>query len=313
MRGPSPRRPAPALCDAEVAVPMTCAPASDRLEEHARQWGVTVESVQRTESSLVALGRRRDQSVVLKVARRHNEEWRSGEFLSAFEGHGCVRALESAPGAVLLERLTPGHNLVSLSASGRDDDATEIIADILARMASVRPSVRGFTAVQEFIPEFRQFGHHCEGLMPPSMITKAELSFAELCASQSDIRLLHGDLHHANVLFDARQGWVAIDPFGLLAEIEYEVGASLRNPADAPELLMSRHTLENRLRIYEKRLGFDADRALRWAFSQAVLAALWPTEPGVGVDMRVPFITAADTMLTLIERRADSRTAGTSG
>jgi hypothetical protein len=40
-----------------------------------------------------------------------------------------------------------------------------------------------------------------------------------------------------------------------------------------------------------------------WAFSQAVLAALWPTEPGVGVDMTVPFVTAAHTMMPLLSGR----------
>ena len=37
------------------------------------------------------------------------------------------------------------------------------------------------------------------------------------------------------------------------------------------------------------RLDIDADRALRWAFSQAVLAVLWPTEPGLGADLSIPF------------------------
>ena len=55
--------------------------------------------------------------------------------------------------------------------------------------------------------------------------------FAELCASQRGVRLLHGDLQHYNVLFDRRRGWVSIDPKGVLGEPEYEIGAALRNPA----------------------------------------------------------------------------------
>ena len=42
--------------------------------------------------------------------------------------------------------------------------------------------------------------------------------------------LLHGDLQHYNVLLDKDRGWVAIDPKGVVGELEYEVGALLRNP-----------------------------------------------------------------------------------
>jgi streptomycin 6-kinase len=41
------------------------------------------------------------------------------------------------------------------------------------------------------------------------------------------------DLHHYNVLSDSGRGWLAIDPKGLVGEVEYEVGAAIRNPIDA--------------------------------------------------------------------------------
>jgi len=199
-----------------------------------------------------------------------------------------------------LEELTPGKDLTSLSLSGKDDEATKVIAGIIHQMSSVRPSIPGFISVNDLAPEFQRHRHTCDGLMPGGMIEKAERLFAELCKSQTDIRLLHGDLHHYNVLFDARQGWVAIDPWGVRAEIEYEVGASLRNPIDAPDLLATETTVVKRLKVFEDRLGLNVVRALRWAFAQAVLAALWPSEPGIGVDMRKPFIAAAKAMMPLL-------------
>jgi streptomycin 6-kinase len=44
------------------------------------------------------------------------------------------------------------------------------------------------------------------------------------------VRLLHGDLQHYNVLLDRKRGWLAIDPKGVVAEGEFELGAALRNP-----------------------------------------------------------------------------------
>src|SRR4030095_16070017 len=57
---------------------MTVQPTRQRLHEHAREWNVVVKSRKETESSLMGFGVRGDQQVVLKVARREGEEWRSG-------------------------------------------------------------------------------------------------------------------------------------------------------------------------------------------------------------------------------------------
>jgi len=110
--------------------------------------------------------RRRDRRVILKVVRYEGEEWRSGEILAAFDGNGLVRALEFRDGAVLLERLDPGNDLSILSMAGRDEEATEIIADVIARMSRVRPAVQGIRSVREMMPEFKKYRHTCDHLMP---------------------------------------------------------------------------------------------------------------------------------------------------
>jgi streptomycin 6-kinase len=62
----------------------------------------------------------------------------------------------------------------------------------------------------------------------------AESLFRELIASSESPVLLHGDLHHFNILSARRQPWLAIDPKGVAGEPAYEPGALLRNPN--PEL-----------------------------------------------------------------------------
>ena len=116
-----------------------------------------------------------------------------------------------------------------------------------------------------------------------------------MCATQRNVRLLHGDLHHYNVLFDHEAGWVAIDPQGPMGEIEFEIGASLRNPLT--NFVESPRILERRLRTYEDRLKLDAGRALRWAFATTVLGILWPFEQ---LDLRAPFGLAARAMHELM-------------
>jgi streptomycin 6-kinase len=86
---------------------------------------------------------------------------------------------------------------------------------------------------------------------------------------------------------------VAIDPKGVIGEVEYELGASLRNPYEMPGLFASPEIVWRRLKQYEARLKLDAERALRWAFSQAVLSAIWSVEDGFTVDAENPSLMLA--------------------
>lgn len=273
----------------------------ERFAAYTREWGVTVNEIRTTETSQLGFGIRGDRPVVLKVIRKENgEEWRCGEVLAAFGGNGMIAPIAHVPGAVLLPRLIPGHDLVSLCRGRGDDEANEIIASLLLRMFSAPAHLAGIRSVGQMQPEFVQFRDGAVGFLPMAYVDRAEELFAELCATQRDVRLLHGDLHHYNVLFDWKAGWVAIDPWGVIGEREFEVGASLRNPIDAPQLLSDPKVMDRRLKTYEATLNIDADRALKWGFASTVLAILWPCEPDIGPELRAPFAPAARSMHELM-------------
>jgi streptomycin 6-kinase len=268
------------------------APAADdrlaaRVEERVRAGGGEVERTLETESSRVAFGTRGGEPVVLKVVRRECDEWRSGEVLAAFGGRGMVRVLEHVPGAALLERLDPGTPLAGMALNGGDDEATGILAEVIARMSVVDRDLQAFTSIEEWGRGFDRYLAGDDRPLPSGLVEEAGRVFAELCASQRGPRLLHGDLQHYNVLFDDRRGWVAIDPKGVVGELEYEIGAALRNP-DRPALYASRETVERRVRRYADALGLDARRVLAWGFAQAVLSVVWSVEDGYPVDADAP-------------------------
>src|SRR5688572_17667774 len=102
-----------------------------RFEQHARSWNVSIEKTLETESSTLGFGPRAGQPVVLKVIRNQSDEWRSGEVLDAMAGNGIVRVYEYADGAALLERLSPATPLSELSLAGSDDEATDILCDVM--------------------------------------------------------------------------------------------------------------------------------------------------------------------------------------
>jgi streptomycin 6-kinase len=255
----------------------------DRCRELAGRWGVTIDEPFETNSSLVAFGLRGADAVVLKVVKNSGDEWKSGEVLHAFGGRGMVRALEHVEGALLLERLRPGTPLSTLTVAGRDDEATSILADVIAAMAPSNPPAWCPT-VADWGRGFRWYVDSGDTQLSPSLVARAAEMHAELCASQRSTRLLHGDLQHYNVLADDHRGWVAIDPKGVIGEVECELAAALRNPADNPETFAKPKIVARRVTVLCNRLGLDADRALRWAYALGVLSAVWYVEDGYVVD-----------------------------
>jgi len=269
-----------------------------RVVQLARHWHVEIETTVETVSSLVSFGRRASHPVVLKVVKRSDDdgksgdEWRSGEVVRAFGGRGMVRLLESADGASLLERIVPGTELVELTRCRRDDDATLILADVIGAMTP-EPAPSWCATVAEWGRAFDWYIRLGDTQIPLGMVHRAAAIYATLCETQAATRLLHGDLHHYNVLDGGDRGWVSIDPKGVIGEVAYEIGAALRNPAEAPEIFGDRTTIEKRVATFSSRLGLDTDRALRWAYAQGVLSAIWHVEDGftIGPD-NVPLVLA---------------------
>jgi streptomycin 6-kinase len=255
-----------------------------------QQWRVAVEHVEETDGSVLLFGTRGHRPVVIKIVREAREEWNSGSVLMAFGGRGVVRVLDVDDGAVLLERVQPGTSLVTVVDGGDDDRATAVLADVIARM---KP------AMLTDVPTAREWGvafDHTDTRdagVSVDVVERAHQVYGTLCDSQPNPRLLHGDLHHENVLLDAERGWLAIDPKGLAAELEFEVGAALRNPLQRPDVFTNPETIARRVHRFARDLRLDESRVLAWAFAQSMLAVIWLIEDGVPFGPDHPWLTLA--------------------
>jgi streptomycin 6-kinase len=149
---------------------------------------------------------------------------------------------------------------------------------------------------------FERYAAGADGQIPRHLLAEAQRVYLELGGSQSHTRLLHGDLQHYNVLCDARRGWLAIDPKGVVGELEFELAALLRNPSDRPEWFAQDAVVDRRLTRLAAKLGIDRRRSLRWGFAQGVLSAVWTVEDGFPVDSRNPGLSLARTIRPMLDR-----------
>jgi streptomycin 6-kinase len=252
-------------------------------ERYARRWNLTVGpplpdlSYNYVAPAVDDAGR----EYILKLGVPNVETVTEIAALNHYGGQGCARLCESDPegAALLLERLQPGTMLVAVTG---DEEATRIAAAVMQQLWRPAPRCHAYPTVADWGQGLRrlrtEFGGG-SGPFPETLVDLAESLFAELLASQATPVVLHGDLHHYNILQAEREPWLAIDPKGVVGEPAYEVGALLRNPlpqvATWPEL---ERVQARRVALLAEMLGFERQRIVAWGIAQAVLAAWWSYE-----------------------------------
>lgn len=96
--------------------------------------------------------------------------------------------------------------------------------------------------------------------------------------------LLHGDLHHDNILQNG-DGWLVINPKGFIGDSAFEPAAYLCNRI--PELLQENQPSEiiaNRINICSAALGIDAQRIADWFYAATVLSWAWDIEDNLAPE-----------------------------
>jgi len=252
----------------------------DRLDEARTRWGLDVGAPWSASYGFVAPARRSDvgtvdgADVVLKLRVPNDDARAEVAALRCYDGRGAVRLLDATHdgGALLLQRASPGTDLRDLD----DALATRIAAGVAQRLQTIalpNPSYP-FPTVEDWAAGFARSGLKFDA------IRQAERFFKELCATSAQPVLLHGDLHHSNIVADG-EDWLAIDPQGVLGEPLLELTAFMRNPYPVPA---APHAVEERtarrLEILSAEWGLDAERLHAWTYAQTVLSACWVAEDG---------------------------------
>lgn len=199
----------------------------------------------------------------------------------AFSQHGGVPviAADANQGFLLMSKIEPGHTLLLDFQRREDDRATELAANTIRRLRTAVPPIAGpFRKVDDDAETFAKWQRDDESLaksFPLSWIDRAESMLADLLADDTEIVLLHGDLHHENIVVDADDRAYVIDPKGRLGDPAYEIGAWMRNPRDLWEVADPLPRLSRRMDIFCDVLGDDRERLQAWSFVQMCLAAMW--------------------------------------
>ena len=206
---------------------------------------------------------------MLKIA-TSDHEMAGARLMAWWDGDGAPRVLAVDGEALLLERIPAGRSLAEMARDGGDDEAMRILCGVGDRLHAprARPLPDGLFPLASWFRALAPAAAAHGGILDASL-TAAQA----LLADPRDIVVLHGDLHHYNVLDGGERGWLVIDPKGVLGERAYEYATTLCNPDAALALAPGR--LARQAGVIAQAARLDRERLLRWVLAHAGVSAAW--------------------------------------
>lgn len=254
------------------------------------QWQLNADGAPtETFSSMLYPVRYQSHPAMLKYFKPHSDEQHSPAILRCYDGQGAVRCYAETGDTVLLERLSPAAPLSTLVTGGNDREATAIFCEVARRLHRASFNPAHFTPLSQLGDGYDRYLTSGDMTLSAQMVGDAQQTFQQLWESQQKPVLLHGDLHHDNILHDQQRGWLAIDPKGYVGEAEAEVACFLRNPTH-PRYYADAAILNARITQISQTLLLDERRIRRWAYCLYVLSLIWHLEDGTLQDTFLPFL-----------------------
>ena len=247
-----------------------------KVNEIAVKWGLSdLQPMNNLSYNYVLSGFQNAQPIILKLGINVKELNAEAVALKSFGGFGAVKILIQREGALLLERAIPGDLLKSYFPN-RDHDAIQITCEVMKKLHQAPlTSSHTYPHVRDWLTALDKNWD-----IPAGYLEKARHLRDQLLITAPTEVLLHGDLHHENILRQGEQ-FVIIDPKGVIGEPAYEIPAFIRNPI--PKLLdndQASKIISTRISDFSDILGIDRKRIEDWCFVQAVLSWLWSLEEG---------------------------------
>jgi len=269
---------------------MPVPPSPPDFSRYLRQWNLIPDGAPIvTHSSHLLPVRWQGQAAMIKLA-LEAEEQAGSRVMRWWDGEGAARVYAHDGDVILMERAEGTRSLMHMALHGEDDQASRIVCDVVRHLHRPRgkplPELIGLRQwFGDLAPAARRYG----GLFPRCLETAEAL-----LASEHDQAVLHGDVHHDNILDFGPRGWLVIDPKRLYGERLFDYANLLCNP-DLPTS-RERGRFLRQLDVIVEHAGVDRRRLLEWVLAFAGLSAAWflDDDQGADSDLAVAHLAAAE-------------------
>jgi streptomycin 6-kinase len=232
------------------------------------------------------------RAAMLKVATEREEEL-GARLMVWWNGRGSAPVFEHDGPAIVLERAEGARSLARMAAAGddHDDEATRVLCSVASQLhaASGEPP-EGLVGLDRWFRELFAYGETHGGFF-----ARAASVARGLVDDQREQVVLHGDIHHGNVLDFGADGWRAIDPKHVTGDRAFDFANILCNP-DA-QVALAPGRLERQLAIICEQTAIERERMTAWTVAWCGLSAAWSAQPGEEAGHTVAVGLAAERML----------------
>ena len=243
------------------------------FDHYLKRWDLVVDGdafVSRNGNLLPV--RQRGMPAMLKISQVAEEQ--AGSLLMVWwDGEGAAPVLAHDGEALLMARALGSASLIQMVNDGRDEEATRILCGVAARLHAPRAKpTPALVALEQWFEALWQGAAMHGGILEHCASTAREL-----LAAPRDVTVLHGDIHHGNVLDFAASGWLAIDPKGLYGERGFDYANLFCNP---DERALAPECFARRIEVVASVSGIERRRLLQWVLAWAGLSSTWMLEEG---------------------------------
>ena len=253
------------------------------FDEYLKRWDLTIDG-----DAFVSLNgnllpvRQRGIPAMLKIS-QVAEEQAGGLLMAWWDGKGAAPVLAHDDQALLMVRAQGPASLVQMVSAGKDDEATRILCAVAAQLhAPVAKPIPTLVPLEQWFEALWD-----AAAMHGGILEHCARTARELLAAPRDITVLHGDIHHGNVLDFGPSGWLAIDPKGLYGERGFDYANIFCNPDS--ESALAPGSFARRIEIVANASGIDRQRLLQWVLAWTGLSITWmledDLEPGTNLGV----------------------------
>ncbi len=216
--------------------------------------------------------------------------------LQHWHGNGSVLLLRADPRrrAMLLERLHP-RDLTTIG----DREACEVVGGLYGRIhVPALPQLRTITSyVERWTADLEALSR--DAPIPRRLREQCVSLTRDLVADPASVGvIIHGDLHHHNVLAADREPWLVIDPKPMSGDPHYEPAPMLWNRWDEIVAGNARENLRRRFHTLVDVAGLDEDRARDWVVVRMVHNMSWAVIDG---DPDQDYLTMCVTIIKAVQ------------
>lgn len=248
-------------------------------------------------------------SVIVKINNNADELCIEAAVLGVLSGNGCctLYAFEEEKGILLEEQICPGTVLRDEQDVQKRVECFATVFEKLHESTGKGGSecvLSGFGALEfgtylDWLVNAKRFCE--ESVLKGSPEVKALLRQSglpekmqcayeigkELFAEYPERVLLHGDLHHDNILANAEGGYFVIDPKGVIGPRIFDVPRFVLNEigyVKESETEKTKEHLEWVIGLINERLGYPMQDICNLLFMETILASVWSVEDGEEIN-----------------------------